>query len=240
MSDSQGLKMKNAKDTLVSEYLERVGGDVLASEHFRAIVRGMIKGHAGVYALYKNESLYYVGLASNLMGRVNHHLKDRHAGKWNRFSVYLTSNGQHIKPIESLLLRIVNPKGNRVPGRLPGAPDLKKELNRQVSEEQADERARLLGGVLARNRRRKKTAATKGSLVLAGLVERRLTLRADYKGQRYLAALRKDGYVSYGGELYPSPSAAARAIVGRAANGWRFWQYKKKAGQWVPLAELRK
>jgi hypothetical protein len=172
------------------------------------------------------------------MGRVNHHLKDRHAGKWNRFSVYLTSRGEHIKPIESLLLRIINPKGNRVQGKLPGAVDLKKELNRQVSEQQADERARLLGGVLARNRRRKKTAAAKGSLVLAGLVERRLTLRADYKGQRYLAALRKDGYISCGGELYPSPSAA-KAIVGRAANGWRFWQYKKGA-QWVPLAELRK
>lgn len=231
--------MKRAKDTLVGEYLERVGGDVLASEHFRAIVRGMIKGHAGVYALYKNESLYYVGLASNLMGRVNHHLKDRHAGKWNRFSVYLTSKGEHIKPIESLLLRIINPKGNRVQGRLPGAVDLKKELNRQVSEQQADERARLLGGTMARNRRRKKTAAAKGSLVLAGLVERRLALRADYKGQRYLAALRKDGFISCGGELYPSPSAAARAVVGRAANGWRFWQYKKGA-QWVPLGELRR
>lgn len=80
--------MKSAKDTLVSEYLERVGGDVLASEHFRAIVRGMIKGHAGVYALYKNESLYYVGLAFNLMGRVNHHLRDWCAGWW----VWLTGS----------------------------------------------------------------------------------------------------------------------------------------------------
>lgn len=231
--------MKSTENVLVSEYLERVGGDVLASEHFRAIVRGMIKGHAGVYALYKNESLYYVGLASNLMGRVNHHLKDRHAGKWNRFSVYLTSKGEHIKPIESLLLRIINPKGNRVQGRLPGAQDLKKELNRKVSEQQADERARLLGGALARNRRRKKAASAKGSVVLAGSVDRLIRLRADYKGQRYLGSLRKDGYVSYGGELYASPSAAAKAVVGRAANGWRFWHYKKGA-QWVPLAELRK
>lgn len=232
--------MASAKDTLVSEYLERVGGDVLASEHFRAIVRGMIKGHAGVYALYKNESLYYVGLASNLMGRVNHHLKDRHAGKWNRFSVYLTSKGEHIKPIESLLLRIINPKGNQVQGRLPGAVDLKKELNRQVSEQQADERARLLGGVLARNRRRKKAASAKGSVVLAGSVDRLIRLRADYKGERYLASLRKDGHISYAGELYASPSAAARALLGRGGvNGWRFWHYKKGT-QWVPLAELRK
>jgi hypothetical protein len=180
-----------------------------------------------------------VGLATNLMARVKHHLKDRHAGKWNRFSVYLTNNDEHIKPIESLLLRIINPKGNRVKGRLPGSRDLKKELNRKVSDHQADERARLLGGALAQNRRRKKAASAKGSVVLAGSVDRLIRLRADYKGVRYLASLRKDGHISCGGELYASPSAAAKAIVGRAANGWRFWQYKKGA-QWVPLAELRK
>lgn len=72
--------------------------------------------------------------------------------------------------------------------------------------------------------------------MLAGLVERRLALRADHKGQRYQAALRKDGYVSYEGELYASPSAAAEAVVGRAANGWHY----RKGAQWVPLGELRK
>lgn len=231
--------MRNAKDMLVSEYLERVGGDVLESEHFRSIVARMIKGHAGVYALYKDERLYYVGLATNLMGRVKHHLKDRHAHKWNRFSVYLTTNGAHIKPIESLLLRIINPPGNKVKGKLPGSHDLKKELNRKVSDHQADERARLLGGTMARNRRRKKAASAKGSVVLAGSVDKLMRLRADYKGDRYLASLRKDGHISCSGELYTSPTAAAKAVVGHAVNGWQFWQYKKGT-QWVPLAELRK
>lgn len=225
-------------DGLVSEYLERVGGDVLESDHFRSIVARMIRGHAGVYALYKDERLYYVGLATNLMGRVKHHLKDRHAGKWNKFSVYLTTAGDHIKPIESLLLRIIDPKGNRVKGRLPGAHDLKRDLNRKVSEHQADERARLLGGSIARNRRRKKAASGKGTVVLAGVVEKRILLRADYKGKRYTATLRKDGYISYGGHLYESPSAATVSIVKRGANGWRFWKYKK-AGEWVELTELR-
>lgn len=230
---------RTAKDGLVSEYLERVGGDVLESDHFRSIVAGMIRGHAGVYALYKNERLYYVGLATNLMGRVKHHLKDRHAGKWNRFSVYLTTAGDHIKPIESLLLRIIDPQGNRVKGRLPGAHDLKKDLNRKVSDHQADERARLLGGAFAKNRRRKKAASGNGTVVLAGSVERRLILKAEYKGERYLASLRKDGHISYKGELYDSPSAAARAVVGRAANGWKFWKYKAANG-WVELGELRR
>jgi Restriction Enzyme Adenine Methylase Associated/Protein of unknown function (DUF2924) len=227
------------KTVLVKEYLERVGGDVLEGEHFRSILAAMIRGHAGVYALYKDEKLYYVGLASNLMGRVKHHLRDRHARKWNRFSVYLTSKGEHVKPIESLLLRIVDPVGNRVKGRLPGAQDLKRELNRKVSAHQAQERARLLGDEVARKRLRRKAAAAKGSDALAGLVERRLALRVDYKGQRYLATLRKNGQVSYAGEQYESPSAAARAIVGRAANGWHFWWFKQ-GREWVRLRELRR
>lgn len=47
------------------------------------------------------------------MTRVNHHLKDWHKGKWDRFSVYLTNDDEHIKPLESLMLRIINPKGNK-------------------------------------------------------------------------------------------------------------------------------
>jgi hypothetical protein len=228
-----------AKDILVREYLERVGGDVLEGDHYRSILAEMIRGHAGVYALCKDERLCYVGLATNLMNRVKHHLKDRHMGKWNRFSVYLTTTGDHTKPIESLLLRIINPAGNRVKGRLPGSRDLKTDFNHKVSEHQADERARLLGGALARKRRQRKTAAAKGSLVLAGSVDRRMQLRAEYKGERYAASLRKDGYVSFDGSLYSSPSAAARAVVGRAANGWRFWSFKK-GRDWVPLGDLRR
>jgi type I restriction-modification system DNA methylase subunit len=33
----------------------------------------------GVYALYRGNRLYYVGLASNLRSRLNTHLRDRHA-----------------------------------------------------------------------------------------------------------------------------------------------------------------
>lgn len=230
--------MASKRDGLVKEYLEGVGGGVLESEHYRSILVSMIRGHAGVYALYKGDKLYYVGLASNLMGRVKHHLRDRHARKWNRFSVYLTSKGEHVKPIESLLLRIVNPMGNRVKGRLPGAQDLKRELNRQVSAHQAQERARLLGDEAARKRMRRKAAAGKGSDALAGLVDRRMVLRADYKGQRYTASLRKNGQVSYGGDLFESPSAAAKAIVGRAANGWHFWWFRR-GREWLRLRELR-
>jgi len=199
----------------------------------------MIRGHAGVYALYKGEKLYYVGLATNLMGRVNHHLKDRHEGKWDRFSVYLTNENALIRPLEALMLRVVNPPGNRVKGRLAGAHDLATSLKRKMEERARDEAAALLGGRFVLHRRRSKARGVKGSVVLAGLVEKRLVLRAKYKGQTYRAALRRDGRISYKGKLYSSPTSVARVILNSAANGWNVWHFRNPKGEWVRLAELK-
>jgi hypothetical protein len=92
---TEGRMAKAMKAGLFTQYLERVSGKLL-EEEYRQVVARMIRGHAGVYALYKGERLYYVGLATNLMGRVKQHLKDRHAKRWDKFSVYLTSAGEHI------------------------------------------------------------------------------------------------------------------------------------------------
>ena len=80
-------KMSNkTKSLLVHEYLERVSGEVLEQKNYRSALTGMIKGHEGIYVLYQNDRLYYVGLASNLMGRVKQHTKDRHSGQWDRLA----------------------------------------------------------------------------------------------------------------------------------------------------------
>lgn len=225
---------------LVTEFLEKVSGVVLDDPQYRHVISGLIKGHAGIYALYKGDALYYVGLASNLMPRVKHHLKDRHARKWDAFSVYLTREDEHIKPLESLLLRIVEPKGNRVNGRLPGAKDQKRLLAKQMNEADSNRRASLLGGHFIRNRLRKKTAQASGTVGLAGLVSKRVALKAELKGTRYSATLRKDGYISYKGELYRSPTMAGKAAIGRNVNGWTFWTYRSGRAGWVPLTNLRK
>jgi hypothetical protein len=230
--------MKKPANGFVREYLERVSWKVL--DAYRPVLRGMIRGHAGVYALYKGEKLYYVGLATNLMGRVNHHLKDRHEGKWDRFSVYLTTGNELIRPLEALVLRIVDPSGNRVKGRLVGALDIAGSLKRRMEERARDEAATMLGGRYARHRRRSKAKGVKGTVVLAGLVEKRLVLRASHKGKRFRASLRRDGQISYKRKLYASPSSVAKVVAGRAVNGWSFWQYRNPKGQWVRLSELKR
>lgn len=228
---------KRKKNAFVQGYVERVSWKVL--EKHRPIIKGMIRGHAGVYSLYKGEKLYYVGLATNLMGRVNHHLRDRHQGKWDRFSVYLTTERDHIRPLEALMLRVINPPGNKIKGHLSGAQDMVRALKREIVSSQMDETASLLGGRFVRHRRRSKIKAGRGTLVLAGIVEKPVLLIANYKGRKYKAVLRRDGHIRYKGELYASPTSAAKAILNRATNGWKFWLYKSK-GVWVRLAELRR
>jgi len=75
-----------------------------------------------VYALYKRSKLYYVGLAKDLKA----HLNDRHGQSWDRFSVYLTIGDEHLKELESLILRIVKPKGNKVKGKFAKSQDLRR------------------------------------------------------------------------------------------------------------------
>lgn len=225
------------KQGLVIGHLEGVSGRLL--ELYPAIVRQLIRGKSGVYALYRNDSLYYVGLARNLMGRVSNHTKDRHVGRWNRFSVYLTTHDKHIKELESLLLRIVGPSGNLQSGKLPGSVDLFRTIKRIMRAEDDDRRAQLLGGREASRRVRSRAAKRGGARTLARVLGRRVPLRGWYKGQEYRGSLRLDGTVSYGRKVFASPSAAAIAVRKRNTNGWAFWHYRDKRGEWVSLGTLR-
>ena len=83
----------------------------------------------GIYVLYKRNKIYYIGLSKrNLRGRIKRHaLKNKHKGKWDNFSFYQIGRTKYIKDIESLLLRISRPEGNRVGGRFRKEYDLNKK-----------------------------------------------------------------------------------------------------------------
>ncbi len=221
--------------TILEEHLERISYD--AMEHYSDFLRDMIKGRSGVYALYDGDELYYVGLASNMMARLKNHVRDRHKGLWDRFSVYLTARPEqaHIRELEALLLRIIRPQGNRVGGSLRAAKNLLPGLQRAMTRRDEERRAEMLGGraAISLEKRRKRSDARK-----VAAVPRLIFLRASYKGTKYVARLRKDGQVAYAGSLYPSLRAAAKAIVGtRAVNGRQFWRAKHK-GEWIPVRRV--
>ena len=73
---------------------------------------------SGIYALYDNHGLYYVGLTDfSLRGRIQKHTQDHHKDKWERFSWYQIRDSEHTKDIETIILSIIDPKGNKVKGK---------------------------------------------------------------------------------------------------------------------------
>jgi len=226
------------RDPLFAEHMENVSWRVL--ERYRSVTRELIKGRHGIYALYRREKLYYVGLARSLMGRVNQHLRDHHHGKWDRFSVYLTATDRHMRELESMLVRIATPSGNRQTGRLRRARDLRKLLNSRIRDQDEDQRALLLGGDVARARRRRKARGGHGKRVLAGFVDRPMPLKATYKGKSFRARLQRDGRIRYRSRLYDSPTAAARAAAGSVRGGWGFWRIRLTRGRWGRLRDLKR
>jgi hypothetical protein len=227
-------------------YLEKVKSSVFSD--FPKEITSLVAGKHGVYALYKGDHLYYVGLASDLHRRVNHHLRDKHAKKWNSFSLYLIHKSDHIKELEALILRIADPKGNSVKGRMPHAENMTYLLKSHIKQRQGIALNSVLN--LSEKPVRKKTireivkeksSETEGRQPsLAPYAGKRFELKRVYKEKTYKAFVLADGTIRYAEKIYGSPSLAAVAVTGRPINGWTFWQFKNASGNWIKLDALRK
>ena len=245
MPQSEGKKHPSH---LVLGFLEGISSRVF-SEYSQQITE-LVGQKQGVYALYKGNRLYYVGLATNLRTRVKEHLRDKHKGKWNKFSVYLVRKSEHIKELESLILRIADPKGNAVRGRLPGADNLRPKIRAKMKAAAEKQISSLLGRQHSQKAVKKKptpkkaapresSGSWKKAPPLAALSAGRMRLRAERKGQTYEATLERNGKIEFGGEVFHTPSGAAKAAIGHAQNGWYFWRYRDPSGEWVYLQQLR-
>jgi hypothetical protein len=231
---------RKRKPALVSQYLEGISRDALME--YQDLVRGLARRRSGVYALYRGDKLYYVGLARDLRSRLRQHLKGRHADAWDRFSMYLTIGDQHIRELESLVLRIVKPKGNRQIGKFSGAQNLRRDFVSWVRTSWKERLGELLG-VRPRPSRQRRTKLAEGRKpVLAKYVTRRMALRGRYRGKVVHARVLRSGVIRFGTNRFTSPSLAAKAACpGRQAiNGWGFWEYERAPGDWVRLSELRR
>ena len=228
---------------LVSQYLEKISRSAL--EKYQGIIREYVAKRHGVYALYSGNRLYYVGLASNLRNRLRHHLRDRHGQSWDRFSVYLTIGDSHIKELESLVLRIVSPPGNRLVGKFGKAENLRTQVSEAIRQQQRTEREDLIGGRKRKLPVKPTSISPKNrkgqSPVLSKYISTPLKLKATFKNKSITARAAKDGTIRFVGKKYFSPSLAAAAACNRSTcNGWTFWSYERAPGDWVRLDQLRK
>ena len=241
-------KKKTTRKTksIITGHLEKISAKVFVD--FSKVITDMIKGHQGIYALYKMDRLYYVGLASNLKNRIKHHLKDRHKGQWTHFSLYIVRKTDHIKEIESVILRISYPKGNAVKGKLT-SKDLRPLLKNKLKAEWQKQYMDLLGKTPPPKKKTtakkktttKKKQSTKNNRPLKGIFPTGKVFYATYKGKDYKAWVFGNDRIKYNGQIYDAPSAAGAAVRGgKSTNGWSFWKYKDKNGNLIKLAELRK
>src|SRR5438874_12527271 len=76
------------KGALIKGMTKRLPSEILANPLFQVGLRSVMRGYAGIYALYRGARLYYVGLTKNLFGRVRWHLRDRHRAKWDSFVIF--------------------------------------------------------------------------------------------------------------------------------------------------------
>lgn len=113
---------------LVRKHLTEISRALLEGEN-REKFAAFLKKHErqGLYALYgKNGELYYVGRASHLLGRLSIHRSDLHGKKWDKLAIFILDEGLTLHEIESLLIAVSKPEGNKNKGKMLG--DLKKDL----------------------------------------------------------------------------------------------------------------
>jgi hypothetical protein len=113
---------------LVRKHLSEISRALLEGDNKEKFA-GFLKEHEkqGLYALYKkNGELYYVGRASNLLARLSTHRSDLHGKKWDKLAIYIIDERLTLHDVESLLIAVSKPEGNKNRGRLKG--DLKKSL----------------------------------------------------------------------------------------------------------------
>jgi len=163
---------------ILTQKLEGISKKIF--ERYKKKVIQYIGNKPGVYALYDGKELYYVGRASDLVKRVNHHLKDRHSALWTHFSVYFTKKAQYANDIEAVIISIAQPKGNKAKPKL-GKERKLKDILRQAIKESHQEELRELG--LGRATKGKKN---KSRLNLKNYFKSSRPLRKSYKGKIYI------------------------------------------------------
>ena len=116
------------KGALVRGYLEkkdRKGFELLLPRY-----KEVVGNSSGIYALYKGKKLYYVGIAQNLLGRVDWHTRDKHKNRWDKVSFFVINKHRFSKDIETVILRIADPKGNGTRGKFERHYELQDKLHK--------------------------------------------------------------------------------------------------------------
>lgn len=234
------MKNRVSRSMILTQKLEGISKKIF--ERYKRQVIQYIGNKPGVYALYDEKELYYVGRASDLAKRVDQHLKDQHSALWTHFSVYLTKKMQYVHDIEAVIISIAKPKGNKLIKHEFGKERKLKDFLRKAIKESHQEELKELG--LGKKGRVGSQKKNKHRPNLKNYFEKNKPLMKTYKGKVHRALLLKSGKIKYKNKLYNAPTSAAKAVMskyyspGSAINGWTFWFIKNSENNWVKLSDL--
>lgn len=123
------------KGKLVKGFVPPTPRKFLEVDFFKKEIKEMLIGNAGLYVLYKNDDLYYVGITGrDLFWRLYHHTRDKHKDKWNKFSVFIIGRGGYLKDIETMAHLISNPPANVWKGRFKEHYKYDDRINKMVKD----------------------------------------------------------------------------------------------------------
>lgn len=128
-------KKRPQKGALIKGISGKLPRELFDNVVFRRKLKELMKGYSGIYALYSDDKLYYVGLTNNLFTRLNTHRRRLDKGKWDSFVIFRIRRVSLLKDIETLVMSIIHPPGNSVRGRLPKDSDLNRVLREIVRDQ---------------------------------------------------------------------------------------------------------
>ncbi len=243
-----------AKKSII-DVLEKVDKEFMGKQY--ASIRNKHFGKkSGIYALYdKKGKLYYVGRTSNSKGRLKMHLKNKHSGKWDRFSIYFTKNNDTAVAVEAIALALLQdswPKGNTNKPGVKEDKNMKKRISRDMNEilYGGSSRSKKSTSRSGKNKSFRK-AGSRGNtqkrlslkeLFNKGFLQEPQTLKKEYKsGKTFHAVLLPSGQIEYQGKKYSAPSTSAETASGsQSENGWTFWKIQNRSKKWITLDEFAK
>lgn len=146
-----------------------------------------------------------------------------------------------MKELETLTLRIANPRNNRQGGKFVRSEDLKRKFKRGIKQKQKQELNEIFYGKIKKEIQKEKKIKKEGRTpVLAEYINHPLKIKIASSNKPYFGRVSKDGSIIVNKKKFTSPSAAAKFIVKYPVDGWHKWKYERSPGEWVYLDELRK
>ena len=203
-----------------------------------------IKKNHGIYTLYNEDELYYIGKTSrSLASRLEQHLKDKHKNKWTHFSVYLTKKKRDVHDIEAVMICVAQPKGNSQKKQyLVLGEDLNEVLKKQ-HKNQISQLSKYKVNKNPRYNKNKKVKSKRAAPVsLNDLPDKCLpkSIIATYRGEPHQATLLESREVKYFDQKYDKLHDITKMIItkkkGRPSS-WFFWKVLLKNNQKITLKD---